>query len=98
MEFEHMDILQEYDFMNPEVRFIRHGENKVFQLIDNNVKYTIRIHKSVEGFSLDLHQRQYSIKEYVTAEMDVLEHVYNKGNVHIQRPIKNKKGNYVTFL
>lgn len=92
------EILSHYAFENPKITFIRHGENLVYELVDKEQKYLIRIHKPKEGFSLELHQKYYKIEDYIEGEMNVLA-ILNKNMTRpIQEPICNKDNKLVTIL
>jgi Ser/Thr protein kinase RdoA (MazF antagonist) len=98
MEFTHYSILEDYAFSNPKIIFLRHNENLVYQVIDNNKTYLLRIHKPIDGFSLNLHQRQYTMSDYIDGEMHLLDYIRHHSDIHVQVPIKNKDNHFVSFL
>lgn len=91
-------VLQMYPFENPSVVFVRHNENKVYQVKAQNKLYILRIHQPIEGFSLDLHQDGRSLKDYILGEMDVLAYLHDKGHIKVQKPVRNLSNDLVSFL
>lgn len=91
-------ILDKYPFDNPNVVFVRHGENKVYQVTDKNKIYILRIHQPIEGFSLALHRNGLSNKEYVKGEMEILSYLHDKGDIIVQKPIKTRSDELVSFM
>lgn len=92
------EILSHYTFEDPKITFIRHSENIVYELVDKEQKYLIRIHKPKEGFSLELHQKYYKIEDYIEGEMDVLAILNENMKIPIQEPIFNTDNKLVTIL
>lgn len=98
MEFTHHSIIDKYAFSNPRFIFLRHNENLVYQVIDQDKTYLLRIHKSIDGFSLNLHQRQYGMSDYIDGEMRLLDYISHHSDIHVQTPIKNKDNRFVSYL
>lgn len=98
MEFTYHAILKNYHFDNPKITFLRHNENLVYQVIDQNKTYLLRIHKSIDGFSLKLHQKRFAQKEYIKSEMKILDYLHKYSDIGVQNPLKNKQGDFVSLL
>jgi len=89
--------LEEYEFYNPKAEFIRHNENITYKISDDKVIYLLRIHQPVKGFSLDLYQKDGSASDYILGEMKLLDFM-KCSKTRLQVPVKNKKGNLVSFV
>ena len=46
------EILAQYPFRDPEIRFLRRNENEVFAVRDGAERFVLRIQRPAEGFSL----------------------------------------------
>jgi hypothetical protein len=46
------EALQHYNFNKPHAKLIRHNENMTYLVDDEESKYVLRIHKSLEGLDL----------------------------------------------
>lgn len=86
-----------FDLENPKYKFIRHNENIVYQVIDGNKKYVLRIHQPVEGFSLKMYQKRVKPKVFIQGEVDILE-ALKDSEINFQRPVRNTKKKLVSFL
>lgn len=88
------EVLKSYSISNPVIEFIRHNENITFKVsdgIDNKV-YLLRIHKSItEGLS----GIQHSL-EGLNSEMYMLQELTRDDIIHVQKPVANHMGDFVT--
>lgn len=92
------EALEQYDFKNPKLEFIRHNENITYRLSSEANTYVIRIHKPVEGFSLGIYQRDSNALEYLESEMQLVDYAGKCMNSPMQKPVKNKFGTFVSVL
>lgn len=88
-------VLLLYPISYTQIEFIRHNENMIFKIIDDNKKesYVLRIHKSkVIGFS-GLQHTYPCLK----SEMEYLEHLAKDTSLSVQAPIHACKGELVAI-
>lgn len=98
MESLVFNVLEQYDFTNPKIEFIRHNENITYKCIDGENTYLIRIHKPIDGFSLGIYRDNEKSTEYIASEMKLLYSINKKDGFILQKPVKNKKGLLVSVL
>lgn len=91
------EALQYYSFEKPEISFIRHNENITCKVIADGDAYVLRIHAPVEGFSLKLFE-QGNAKELISGEIALLLHLSETAPFPVQKPVKNRLGEYMTVL
>jgi len=96
--FEYQYILNHFRFKDPKIKFLRHNENLVYQVTDQNKVYLLRIHQPIEGFTLSLHQRHFPFEVYIKSEMEILEYLNKHSPITVQAPVKTKDGHLLTFL
>lgn len=82
-----------YDFKNPVCEFIRHNENMTYKITDGLNKFVLRIHLPKEGFDLSLFS-----KDRVRETVSLLLYMNKNSDMLLQKPVKNKIGEYVTVL
>lgn len=87
-----------YGFKNPELDFIRHNENLTYKLTDRADAYLLRIHQPVEGFSLGIYQKNINPVKSLQSEMMLLNHAGNCMTSPMQKPVKNRHGEFVSVL
>lgn len=87
------EALSLYDFENPISDFIRHNENMTYKIQDGKKKYVLRIHIPKKDFDLSLFP-----KDRVSEAVNLLLYINNNSDMLIQKPIKNKNGEYITTL
>lgn len=92
------EAIEQYEFRNPKLEFIRHNENITYKVIDEYDNYVMRVHKPVEGFSLGILQNDSNMSEYIESEMQLLNYFEKQMSTVIQEPLKNKFGNLVSVL
>ncbi|ASA24257.1 phosphotransferase enzyme family protein [Paenibacillus donghaensis] len=88
------EIVSLYPFGSPDIEFIRHNENITFKITDplNRNCYILRIHMPVtDGFA-----GIQNTFEGLQSEMIVLKELYSNNVIHVQEPVKNCMGDYVT--
>jgi len=90
-------ILNHYSILEPIIAFIRHNENMTYKVTDgvDRTAYLLRIHKAVISNMSGL-QHTY---EGLNAEMSLLQQLHERTDlgVKVQTPVRNKKGDWVTF-
>ncbi len=89
--------LQSYHFTDPEISFIRHNENITCRVTEDGERYVLRIRNPVEGFSLKLLGGG-SPEELMRGEIGLLLHLSEKAPFPVQKPVKNRFGEYMTVL
>jgi Ser/Thr protein kinase RdoA (MazF antagonist) len=92
------EALSWYCFVDPDVVFIRHNENKTYKVRDQEHSYVLRIHQPVEGYSLGILAAGVSPLANIRHEMAVLEHLHTTSGLPLQQPVKNREGQRVTRL
>lgn len=91
------ESLKNYHFEKTEISFIRHNENITCKITADGKPYVLRIHSPVDGFSLKLFQNE-SSEKLIRGETELLLHLSRTASFPVQRPVKNKLGEYITFL
>jgi len=92
------EALMYYNFMHPEIVFIRHNENMTYAVTDDNNKYLLRIHKAAEGLDFSLYCGDTPRQIFIEGEIELLEKLHDIRSIKTQCPIKNVSGEYVTRL
>lgn len=94
------EALNNYEIQYPEIEFIRHNENETYKVRDtlSNAQYVIRIHKPSNDFSLDIFGYKEHSVDLLTNEMNLLNAIRENTDISVQRPMKNKNGEFVTVL
>lgn len=92
------NILEKYDLKNPKAQLIRHNENMTFKVTDEDREYVLRIHKPVDGFTLNILQDGVSPIKYLCGEMEILQFLNENWDIPVQSPIANNMGEYITIL
>lgn len=90
------EVLAEYHFQSPETKFIRHNENMTYSLADGDKKYLLRIHKEAEGLNFSFQCGNRRRTSFIAGEMELLSLLSER--MTVQRPVKNRKGEYLTRL
>lgn len=89
--------LQNYHFREPQISFIRHNENITCRVTENGEGYVLRIRCPVEGFSLKLLESG-SPEDLMRSEIELLRHLSGRAPFPVQKPVKNRFGEYMTVL
>lgn len=92
------EALKNYKFKNPETELIRHNENMTYLVKDDNQRFLLRIHKTVDGLDLSAGRRNIQQQILIESEIELLNQLRMAGNLKIQYPIKNKNDEYITYL
>ena len=84
--------LDAYDLVSPRVTYLQHSENITFK-VDTaaEVPYLLRIHSPLTE-AMGRHGKD---PEAVRSEMRWLD-VLHRGNLPVQRPVRNRNGQFVT--
>ena len=90
--------LKLYNFIDPEVRLIRHNENMTYQVKSNKETYMMRVHKPVDGFSLGILRDTKNAYQYINGEIEILKYLSKNTNIGIQTPVANVAGEYITLI
>ncbi|MCI8350844.1 MAG: phosphotransferase [Oscillospiraceae bacterium] len=91
------EALRAYPLEGAEVRFIRHNENITCRVTVGRESYALRIHAPVEGVFLALLEQAPS-EELMRGEIRLLLHLAEHAPFPVQRPVKNRVGEYITLL
>lgn len=92
------EALKHYNFIQPEVVFIRHNENMTYEITDGDKKYLLRIHKAAEGLDFSVSYGDIPRQVFIESEIEILSNLHNIISIDTQRPIKNIANEYVTRL
>lgn len=90
------EVLAQYRFQCPEAKFIRHNENMTYSVADGEKKYLLRIHKEAEGLDFSFQCGGRPRASFIAGEMELLNLLSEK--MTVQKPIKNRYGEYLTQL
>lgn len=90
--------LQLYNFNNPNAELIRHNENMTYKITDGMKSYVMRIHKSIEGFNLDLLRLNIDKTDLIANEMEILQFLDSQGNLLTQKVKHSACGQSVALL
>lgn len=90
------NALEQYGITDYTSSFLRHNENITFQITNrvDGKSYVLRIHSPIHS---GLQGVQHTF-EGLTSEMELLNGLEEQTALHLQRPIKNKKGRFVTTI
>jgi len=83
-----------YGLSDSDTTLIRHNENRTY-CVDG--KYLLRIHKHKDGFTTDPLYEGFDRTELYRSELSFLAYL-KKCDMHVQTPVRNKKGCLVTLL
>ena len=92
------EAIQKFGFSQAEYKLVRHNENITCKVMDGRNAYSLRIHHPVEGFNADLLYREYSSRDYIQGEADLLVHMRKHGFPELQEPLVGTDGNYIQIL
>lgn len=92
------EAIKKYNFIHPEVVFIRHNENMTYEISVENIKYLLRIHKAAEGLDFSMSYGDTPRKVFIGSEIELLSKLNDIGSINTQYPIKNASGEYLTCL
>lgn len=92
------EALEFYGFINPKAEFIRHNENITYSIEDSQKKYLLRIHEAAEGLDFSFSHGELSRALLVSSETELLNSLFNSNNLIVQKPVRNKDGQYLTRL
>ena len=84
------EILAQYPFRDPEIRFLRRNENEVFAVRDGAERFVLRIQRPAEGFSLRPLYGEMSPVVYLDGELDLLEFLRECAEFPVQQPVRNR--------
>ncbi len=89
--------IKQYNVKKPVIEFIRHNENLTCKIIDNVTKraYVLRIHKPIDGFSLNTVQHSY---ENLVFELNFIKEIKKQTNINLQEAVKNKEGHLISKI
>lgn len=92
------EAMKNYNFKHPEAILIRHNENMTYLVEDDNKRFLLRIHKTVDGLDLSAGCRNIPRHKLIDSEIELLNLLGNAGTINTQFPIKNKYNEYITYL
>ena len=90
------EVLAHYDLKKPALTFIRHNENITFQVVDtgSGEKYLLRLHKPITKNFASAQQQPIEL----ASELLWLEALHRDTALTVQRPVRNRAGEFVTML
>jgi Ser/Thr protein kinase RdoA (MazF antagonist) len=88
------EIISFYSFENLDIEFIRHNENITFKITDmlHGKRYLLRIHIPVTDGFVGVQ----NTLEGLQSEMIFLKDLHSNNVIHVQEPVANRFGDYVT--
>lgn len=92
------EAIRNYNFIHPEILFIRHNENMTYEITDGDYKYLLRIHKAAEGLDFKMYYGDTPRQLFIESEIELLKKLHEINSLKTQYPIKNVAGEYVTRL
>ncbi len=92
------EAIEHYNFTEPKAEFIRHNENITYSILDNSMKYLLRIHKEAEGLDFSFYRGNINREILIKSEVDLLNQLSKEKNITVQTPVQNKHGEYVSCL
>ena len=92
------EALKNYYFKNPETELMRQNENITYSIKDDNQRFLLRIHKGVAGLDLSAGSGYIQQQALIESEIMLLNQLRIVGDLKIQYPIRNKRGEYITYL
>lgn len=92
------EAMKNYGFKHPEAILIRHNENMTYLVKDDNQKFLLRIHKTVDGLDLSAGSRSIHRPILIDSEIELLNQLRMVGKLKTQYPIKNRDNEYITYL
>ncbi len=92
------EAMKNYNFKHPEAILIRHNENMTYLVKDDNQRFLLRIHKTVDGLDLSAFYGSIQRQIRIDSEIELLNLLQTSRNLKTQYPIKNKYDEYITYL
>ncbi|NOU65377.1 phosphotransferase [Paenibacillus sp. LMG 31461] len=94
MDNKILNLLLQYDIVNPEATLIRHNENRTYKVIDssNGSVYLLRVH---DPLTLNLGGIQHT-RQGVESELRLLEAISKRTDLMVPVPVVNRYGQLVT--
>ena len=92
------EALQKFGLFEAEYELVRHNENITCKVTNGDKSYSLRIHSPVEGFNTDLLCRNYSSREYMQGEVDLLIYMRGNGFPELQEPIAGSDGHCIQTM
>jgi len=88
------DAITRYPLRKPSASFIRHNENLTYHIIDeeSRQKYLLRIHKAAFASMTGIQHTHPALE----AEMSLLHELKSTTGLHVQIPVRNSSGDWVT--
>ena len=92
------EALQKFGLSAAEYELVRHNENITCKVTNGDKAYSLRIHSPVEGYNTDLLCRNYSSREYMQGEVDLLIYMRDHGFPELQEPIAGSDGHFIQTM
>jgi Ser/Thr protein kinase RdoA (MazF antagonist) len=92
------EALRLYPLKQPEAELIRHNENMTYKIADGDSRYVLRIHKPVEGLSLDMLGTVNTKTELIRNELAILSALRQSTAVSLQKPAAGLDGEALQSL
>jgi len=87
-----------YNLKQPQADFIHHNENMTYKITDAGKAYVLRVHKPVEGFSVDIFDTNHSKIERIQSELEIISGLRNNTTIPMQAPVAGTNGSLVQTL
>ncbi|MDQ8734996.1 aminoglycoside phosphotransferase family protein [Paenibacillus sp. LHD-38] len=90
------DVLSKYGIEQPDIKFIRHNENRTFKVNDlaKGKSFLFRIHQPVTENMAGLQHT----REGLLSELQLLEEIADQTELTVQQPVRNGNGDYITKI
>lgn len=90
------EALKTFGMEDAQYDMIRHNENITCKVMFEGQFYSLRIHQPIEGFSTKLITGYKNDTDLMRSEVDLLLHMMQNGFDHLQKPMRNVQGEYVS--
>jgi Ser/Thr protein kinase RdoA (MazF antagonist) len=89
-------ILFEYGIKQPDIKFIRHNENRTYKVNDSVTgnSYLLRIHQPI---TVNIEGLQHTFNGLLS-ELQLLEEIANQTDLLVQKPVRNCYGEFITRI
>jgi Ser/Thr protein kinase RdoA (MazF antagonist) len=91
-----LEALSLYQLNDSFAELIRHNENATWKVTDGGKAYVLRIHKPREGFSQSIFPQ--NKEAALRGELRILAELHAQGDIPVQIPVENLKGDTLTKL
>ncbi|EAZ89656.1 protein kinase family protein [Crocosphaera chwakensis] len=92
--YEHIakTALKQYSIIPEKLQFLSHSDNVTFCIKTSSKNFLLRIHQSISGADDNIWKKP----KIIESELMWLAALHSENNFTVQKPIKNKSGQWVT--